>query len=222
MKSNSKLIIYPCCHCCNETPHSLVLQHEAKHLYEQIREQRFLETFEYYVYSCGTCNGLTVLGGFSHGLKGDPIKFSRLFPTGPTLLPAQHMLPGSESPVPSRIILIYEQAWTLRHKSPAAFANQIRRALEFVCQDQNARGNTLAKQLQDLAATNVLPKTVADLANQLRHAGNRGSHADEEDIDCWDAELVDHLFRMVIEYVYLIPAKVQRLQERLTDRSPNP
>lgn len=212
----SKQIVYPCCHCSNETPHSLILLHEAKHLYEQILEDRYHEPFEYFIYGCGTCNGLTVLGGFSHELHGDPTTYKRLFPTGPTLLPPGHMLPGSGSPVPSKIIHVYEEAWPLRQKAPSAFVNQIRRALEFVCQDQNANGNTLAQQLQDLAASNVLPATVADLAKQLRHAGNQGSHADEQEIDIWDAELVDHLFRMVIEYVYLIPAKVKRLEDRLS------
>jgi hypothetical protein len=49
----------------------------------------------------------------------------------------------------------------------------------------------------------------------LRRVGNIGAHAMEEDVSIWDAELVDDFFRSVVEYVYIAPAKIRRMQERL-------
>jgi hypothetical protein len=107
----------------------------------------------------------------------------------------------------------------LRRTAPNAFAGQIRRALEYVCQDQNAAGRTLFHQLEDLANRGLLPAALAETTAILRKAGNIGVHADEEDIDVWDAELIDELFRLVIEYVYIAPAKTKRLQTRMRDRA---
>jgi hypothetical protein len=42
-----------------------------------------------------------------------------------------------------------------------------------------------------------------------------GAHATDEDLSQWDAELIDDFFRSVVEYVYVAPAKIRRMQRRL-------
>ena len=123
-------------------------------------------------------------------------------------------------PVPPQILRIYEEVWPLRRSAPNAFAGQIRRALEYVCQDQNAVGRTLFDQLEDLSRRGLLPEKLAETATLIREAGNIGVHADKRAIDVWDAELIDELFRLVIDYVYIAPAKITRLQQRLSGRPP--
>ena len=40
--------------------------------------------------------------------------------------------------------------------------------------------------------------------------------AGNEDLDFWDAELLDDLFRSIVEYVYITPSKIERFKERLS------
>jgi uncharacterized protein DUF4145 len=206
-------ILYTCFHCCNETQHTEVTRRSARLLYEHIFGQRYIEDFEYYVYTCTTCGGLTLLGDFRHESPKEITDYPRLYPAGPSLMPPSHML-GIKDPIPAKVLEVYEEAWLLRQKNPNAFANQIRRALEFICEDRDAQGHNLARKLQDLAARGDFPSTVAELASQIRIVGNVGSHASREDLDIWDAQLLDDLFRIVLEYVYLAPSKLERIKQR--------
>ena len=210
--------MYTCYSCGNETHHKLVFTHTATLLYEQIYENIYYEPFEYFVYSCGVCEGLLILGGFHHELVGDISDYQRLYPKGPSLVPPPHLL-GKEFEVPEKLIQVYEKAWPLRINNPEAFTNQVRRALEYICVDQGANGSNLFRKLQDLSGKGIFPETVADLASQIRIIGNIGSHASETEIDIWDAILIDELFRTIIDYVYIAPSKLERLKERFSSRN---
>jgi hypothetical protein len=118
-------------------------------------------------------------------------------------------------PIPERIYTIYQEVWPLRHRSPTAFIGQIRRLLEFVCKDKNASGTDLFDKLEDLVTKGVFPGYFAEITDLLRKIGNLGAHADDRELSVWDAELVDDFFRSVVEYVYVAPAKIKRMQRRI-------
>jgi hypothetical protein len=92
---------------------------------------------------------------------------------------------------------------------------QIRRLLEFICNDQGASGKTLFDKLNHLTSKGIFPGYFANITDLLRRVGNMGAHAMPEDVSVWDAELIDDFFRSVIEYVYVAPAKIKRMRERL-------
>jgi hypothetical protein len=124
------------------------------------------------------------------------------------------MLNPSE-PVPKAVLRLYEEVWPLRHHTPTAFVGQIRRVLEFICKDQNATGKDLAHKLADLSARGIFPGNVTGMTTLIRECGNIASHAADREMDRWDAELIDALFRTVVEYVYIAPAKASRMRQRL-------
>ena len=70
----------------------------------------------------------------------------------------------------------------------------------------------------DLAQSGSLPGALGDMATVIRKVGNIASHADGEDVDRWDAELVDALFRSLVDGLYVAPAKVARMRERIASR----
>ena len=209
--------IFLCCHCGNRTPHTRVFEYTAPLLYEEI-DRQYYEPFSFHSYVCGTCKGLALLGCFDHEkLEKESFRppMPRLYPIGPDIDPPSHTVSG-ENPIPLSVRKAFREAWPLRHTAPAAFANQIRRTLEFICEDQNADGNTLYEQLEDLASKGVFPGGLADIATLVRMLGNIGSHASDKEVNIWDAELLDALFRMLLEYIYLGPARVKRLKQRMS------
>jgi hypothetical protein len=222
--SNDPLIIV-CYHCGNRTPHRQLNMHVGRVVYEHIGDDKYEKPFVFFSLACGTCEGLSVFGGFENDAfsgpsseSPNPLSFRRLYPRGPDVQPPEHTVTPS-SPIPEPVRRAYDDAWPLRHINPTAFANQIRRALEFVCKDRGATGRTLAEQLRDLSRRAVFPAELADTGDLLRQLGNIGSHASDHRIDMWDAELADELFRMILQYVYLVPAHVTRMKERLSVRS---
>lgn len=209
--------IFLCYSCGNKTPHAEFARYSSKQLYDQFGDDELMEPYEWQVITCGTCEALSLRGGFVG--RGDneaksASTLQRLFPVGPHIAPPPHSVSPSD-PIPSTVVVAYEAAWPLRFINPGAFANQIRRCLEFICRDQEAKGANLASQLRDLAKKGILPADLARVADLLRDVGNIASHAGERTIDRWDAELVDELFKTMVRYIYVAPAQVRRMQERL-------
>lgn len=212
-------IVLLCRHCGNRTPHEVRLRYSATQVYDYFDDEPILDKHEYYIASCGTCNGLTLTGGFHNDAgTADPRAndLPVLYPPGPDIVPPRHTLADPSSPIPEEVARVYRDAWPLRHTAPGAFANQIRRALEFVCKDRGAAGRTLKEQLTDLAKRNVFPPELVEIADLVREVGNRGSHADAKEVDIWDAELVDELFKTLLRFIYLGPSHAKRMRQRLS------
>jgi hypothetical protein len=85
-----------------------------------------------------------------------------------------------------------------------------RRVLELAVQDKGPElKGTLEKRINKLAAENVLTPAIAEWAHSIRDLGNEAAHDDavpsEEDIVDLAA-----FTRVVLEYLYTMPAKVAR------------
>jgi hypothetical protein len=209
--------ILVCYHCANTVPQRRVASYRGQQLYEHYNDERFNEDFAYDLYQCPTCQGISIYGGFVEYPKFETLSERRIYPRGSHLLPERHKIASAEC-VPQHIIKLYEKIWPLRHVAPDAFAAQVRRALEFICRDQNAKGDNLFQQLKDLVARGTFPGYFAEITNLMRNVGNLAAHAGEQDIDFWDAELLDDFFRSVVEYVYIAPSKIERLKQRTSSR----
>jgi hypothetical protein len=126
--------------------------------------------------------------------------------------------PGDIHPaVPERVRKRYLEAKAIKGRSPAAFANQIRRALEAVCHNRQATKGMLADKLKELASKREIPDKLAEMTFVLKDMGNIGSHDGDDDIDAADADVIDDFFRAVVEYVYIAPFKVEEVKKRLAD-----
>ena len=196
-----------CFHCGNVALHGRQFSYIGTKQLEQDLERPYL----FLVFKCTTCDCLAVFGEFEFYLTGASIKdisrYNQLYPKTPDL--------GED--VPERVSEIYKEVSHLRHQAPNAFANQIRRALEAVCVHQKADGDNLYKKLDDLAKKGKLPGHFRDFRDLIRIVGNIGSHASKHDIDTEDAELLNDFFLIIIEYIYIAPAKIKTLR-RSTSR----
>ena len=209
--------IFVCYSCGNRTPHTELCTYAAPQLFEQIDDQVIVEQYVWVALICGTCSALSLRGGFAFSPAGKTIEVAsakRLFPSGPEIVPPPHAVSPSD-PIPNAVVSAYSAAWPLRFLNPGAFANQVRRCLEFICEDQHAKGATLGAQLKDLAKRGILPPDLAEVAELLREVGNIGSHAGPKRFDVWDAELIDELFKTMVRYIYVAPAQVRRMRQRL-------
>ena len=220
--ADTSSVVFLCCHCGNVTSQTQLYEYAGSLLYEELDDRQYLEPFDFVAYSCGTCSGLTLTGCFRHE-QPEPMRHQPprpvLYPREPFITPASHTV-SPDRPVPATVARVFSEAWPLRHTAPSAFANQIRRGLEYVCTDQKASGQTLADQLRDLESRGSLPSGLARMAGLVRQLGNVGSHADTRSLDRWDAELLDALFQTILDYVYIGPARIARLEERMGVQRP--
>jgi hypothetical protein len=213
MDKYPQTLILDCSHCGNRTPHSNAHAHSYPILFDEINDEEVHEPFFWASYICGTCHGLNLYGEFETYFN-ENWGAAKLYPRSSDLEPPSHTVTPPH-PVPERITRIFKEVWPLRHRSPTAFVGQIRRLLEFICQDQKAAGNDLFNQLKDLVSKGVFPGYFSHITDLLRVVGNLGSHAAEEDLSVWDAELIEEFFRSIIDYVYIAPARIRKMQERI-------
>lgn len=200
-----------CNHCGNVTSQTLVHRHSAPMLFDTIKGKHIFEEFVFESFVCSTCQGLNLIGGFviENGKTGN---FPELYPTGSSLTPAPYLVPGGEL-IPAKLTEMYSQTWPLKKTNPIAFVAQIRRALEYICRDQGATGQNLAWKLQNLVQKGVFPGHIGDVTDLLRLIGNIGSHDSQVEVTVWDAESIDDFFRLLVEYVYVIPAKIEIVRQ---------
>lgn len=216
MGNETELLV--CYHCGNRVPQKRVGYQRGQKLYEHIDGRRYSEDFDYYLYQCPTCQGISIYGDFAAYPRADSMAKQRIYPRGPQLVPEDHKV-ASRGCIPQRIVKMYEEIWPLRHIVPNAFAGQVRRALEFICHDQNARGRTLCERLRDLASRGTFPGYFSEVTDLMRQIGNLGAHAEDSEVDFWDAELLDDFFRAVVEYIYVVPSKIVRMKQRIAQAS---
>ena len=117
--------------------------------------------------------------------------------------------------VPTGVRRCYQEASRILQIAPTAYAVQIRRSLEALCEDRGAVKGPLNKRLRDLAFKNEIPKVLAEMSDIVRVLGNIGAHANEHQISIYDAKIIDEFFRSIVEYVYEAPKRIQDFRQRL-------
>src|SRR5262245_45209845 len=121
--------------------------------------------------------------------------------------------------VPESVRALY--AGALKVKShPDSFVVQLRRTIEAMCvtlgarnYDQDGKPIDLMAMLRELSHKGVLPPQVADVLHQIRYLGNVGAHGVDETVDPSAAQILDELFRLLVQYIYTIPHKLDKLRE---------
>lgn len=197
--------VAPCPHCGNVTSQllegSFVSLHrpDGSHTYFLTRCSTCLEGLLYSVIDAQNRIQATTHGNFKLS------KYKLVWPKPKEL----------HSAIPERVRKIYSEALAVKGRAPNAFANQIRRALEAICNDRGATEGSLASRLQSLASKGDIPPTLVEMTEVLRKLGNIGSHADEEDVSPHYVEVIDEFFQAIIEYVYIGPKKIAIFKRHL-------
>ena len=92
----------------------------------------------------------------------------------------------------------------------------IGRTLEAVCNYEKATGKDLNDKVNNLFSLNRIPKTLAEMAHQLRQIRNLGAHDKEDEVTEEDVPIMRDFVEAILEYLYVAPAKIEAVRTRLT------
>lgn len=206
MKDRSVLL---CRHCGNNAPQKLLFNCSGKEaIYTEEGGTFELEDY-YYLTQCETCSNVSLYT--SYEFADNPENWWE----GSLLYPASKDLPAL---IPEKVRKAYLEASRISKIAPNAFAGQIRRALEYLCRDKQAKGSTLNEMVSDLSHQGIIPPVLARMTEGIRILGNVGVHATDVEIDATDVATMDDFFKAIIEYVYIAPNKVAKLKDRLSTK----
>ena len=198
-----------CPHCGNRAPQKLVY---SNHFYsngffdmEGNKTDNDLPA-AYFIAECETCHEVLVYLAEAHIPEKNRFLDSNLIWPDPGFL---------GQGVPSLIKEIYKEAMRIKNLAPNAFAVQVRRALEALCDDRGANKGTLYDRLKSLVEKNEIPPVLSEMSNILRLIGNIGAHATQQNVKAGHVRIIDEFFKAIIEYVYVAPQKVKQLKKQL-------
>lgn len=194
-----------CAHCGNNTSQNVLFKHIGSEIAYMPSGEEIDFEVEYRLTKCGTCENVL--------LYGNPEYLNEeLF--GALLYPIQSNLSDS---IPVEICKVYEEAKSISKLAPNAFVVQIRRALEFLCNDKKIKGRNLNDRVKEMARMGLIPPALATMTDGIRIFGNIGAHASSVEIKPEDVLLVDDFFKAILEYVYVAPNKMDVLKKRLNE-----
>ncbi len=192
-----------CDYCGNETPHTkrgeAIEEEELEFDGEDGRSITI--NWNTLLLQCDVCSNVS-LHYFSPDIGEEEIR--QLFPVVKDL-----------SGVPTDVVNSYSEAKKVKNISPLAFVTLIRRSLEYVCMEKGAVGKDLNDKLKDLGKKEIIPQTLSKMSHVIRILGNIGAHADNTEIGKDEARIIDDFFIAVLEYVYIAPEKIKKVEKYL-------
>lgn len=191
-----------CPHCNNRAPQTLLNIQEYNCMTWAVDDGDEAEyPARYFVAKCDTCSEILLY----HRIIGmEPDGFEH----------AELLWPDFElhNSVPDSVSSIYSEACRIKYIAPNAFAVQIRRAIEALCNDRGVSERNLAKSLEKLGERGELPSALYEATDIIRLVGNVGAHASEENVHPLQVMALDDFFKAVVEYVYVSPAKIDEFK----------
>ncbi|APY16207.1 DUF4145 domain-containing protein [Brucella sp. 10RB9214] len=120
------------------------------------------------------------------------------------------------SNLPPRILASLEES--IKAHAAGCFrasALMVRRVLEELCEDKQAKGNNLMLRLQALSSTVIIPKELLDAADELRLLGNDAAHIEAktyDNIGAQECEIAIELTKELLKAVYQYTSLVSKLR----------
>ncbi len=197
-------VLVTCGHCGN-VANSKVKSEYTRHITTEW-DDHYVTTWR--LLECPACNGIILHKTYhdSDMPPKEPEDVTILYPTGRTRPPK----------LPIEIAKEYEATLKVRKISSNACAVLARRTLEAICKQQGATGGSLFQQLDSLLKSASIPPLLADIAHLGRQIGNLGAHFGKGEATDEDVDVMLDFLETILEYLYVIPAKVASVKSRLT------
>lgn len=228
--------IFRCPHCYNEVPMNCINSFSGKKIsfigsnaQEIARCMAELgrtgelppNTKEYFLpekftaYQCPTCNDVVIIKSTYQNLTLEMIQEDQSLSEGIQKIIYPNNKTLDENIIPLKICEIYSEAISLKKLSPSSFGVQIRKVLELLCEEQGApKSGDLYNKLEKLSERNIFPENIINMGNIIRKVAKYGAHPKDEEITASDADLLDDIFHLILDYVYITPYKVKTLEDK--------
>lgn len=197
-----------CPHCGNKAPQKLVYSNQYLSYGFDMQGNKTADDMPaaYFVAECETCHEILVY--LAEAYIPEKNQFSDIGLIWPD--------PGYLGKgVPESIREIYKEAIRIINLAPNAFAVQIRRALEALCDDRGENKGSLYDRLKGLVKKNEIPPVLSEMSHVIRLIGNVGAHGKDQNVKPGHVGIINEFFRTIIEYVYIAPQKVEQLKEQI-------
>lgn len=214
MKSNDLHTdeIIKCFHCGNETPMEKVGEYSWGSRDIEYSEFDFLN--EYELFACPVCHKVTLREVYSDETMIDFRSFDQTSYNNVKniLYPLSNVESNS---IPAKVKEAYEAALKTKSIDKYVCLMALRRTLELLLKDKGATKWGLKGQIEEIAAKGLLPDTLKEASSLAKMLGDTAAHDKELEIDQYDVEAMVEFIGFIIEYLYVVPDRINAYKERL-------
>lgn len=208
--------IIKCFHCGNETPMQKVGEYSWGS--RNIEHSEFDFLYKYELFACPVCHRVTLREAYSDETM---ITFHNhdqysYYDTKSILFPLNSI--DSDS-VPHKVKEAYEAALKTKGIDKYICLMALRRTLELLLKDKGATKWGLKDKIEEIAAKGLLPDTLKEASSLAKMLGDTATHDKELEIDQYDVEAMAEFIGFIIEYLYIVPDKINAYKERLDAKS---
>lgn len=210
--------IIKCFHCGNETPMKKVGEYSWGSRDIEFSEIEFL--YQYELFACPVCHKVTLretygdetmVSGYSYNYD-QPSYYDEkkiLFP------------PNSidDNSIPQKVKDAYASALKTKGIDKYICLMALRRTLELLLKDKGATKWGLKDKIEEIAAKGLLPDTLKEASSLAKLLGDTAAHDKEMEIDQHDVEAMATFIGFIIEYLYVVPDKINSYKKRLDTKS---
>lgn len=129
--------------------------------------------------------------------------------------------PNAETEIPDSLpenILRHYRENILGTSAPTMMVIGCRIALEAVCREKTGQKDNLFALIEKMAETGVIPESIKEWAHTIRAFGNSAAHDPDNFFPDDEAEELKAFTRMLLEFIYSHPARIERLKSRLPNK----
>lgn len=208
--------IIKCFHCGNETPMQKVGEYSWGSRDFEFSDFDFLYQYELYV--CPVCHNVTLRQTYSDETMINYYGNDQLvyYDTKRILFPLNSIDSNS---VPKKVKEAYEAALKTKGIDKYICLMALRRTLELLLKDKGATKWGLKDKIEEIAAKGLLPDTLKEASSLAKMLGDTAAHDKELEIDQYDVEAMAEFVGFIIEYLYIVPDKINTYKERLDSKS---
>lgn len=210
--AKAKQEIIKCFHCGNETPMQKVGEYTWGSRDEEFSEFEFL--YEYELFACPVCHKVTLRQTYGDETMIDYCNYDQLsYYNEQNILFPQNSIESKS--VPQKIKEAYSAALKIKGIDKSNCLMALRRTLELLLKDKGATKWGLKDKIEEIAAKGLLPDTLKEASSLTKLLGDTAAHDKELEIDEYDVEAMTEFIGFIIEYLYIVPDKINTYKKRL-------
>lgn len=208
--------VIKCFHCGNET----LMSQKGEYSWgsRDIEYNDFYYLYEYELFACPVCHKVTL-----REIYGDETMMElcyddtmRLYSNKNILYP---IISIDSNSIPSKVKEAYGAALKTKGIDKYICLIALRRTLELILKDKGATKWGLKDKIEEIAEKGLLPDTLKEASSLTKILGDSAAHDKDMDIDQQDVESMAEFVEFIIEYLYIVPDKINSYKERLSSKT---
>lgn len=162
----------------------------------------------WHVFECPVCHKPVLISEYCFDAQESRPEIKTEYPT----------IAVSRDGVPKDIYSAFESAVKTKGIDYSICLLSLRRVLEMICKDKGAEGRDLEKKIDDLIEKKIFPPMIEDACWIIRQMGNDAAHADKIAVYTYDIEQVIGYVATIIDYLYSLPYRVEKMKKKIEKR----